>query len=79
MNGSVILQFLLTGLTNGILYSMVAFGFTIIFSATEIFNFAQGEFVMLGGLLAITFHQILQLPMIVSLLAAVCIVAWSAG
>ncbi len=79
MNGSVILQFLLTGLTNGILYSMVAFGFTIIFSATEIFNFAQGEFVMLGGLLAITFHQILQLPMIVSLLAAVCIVALVGG
>jgi len=79
MDSAMILQFLVTGLTNGILYAIVAFGFTMIFSATEIFNFAQGEFVMLGGLLAVTFTQSLHLPIFISFVAAICIVALIAG
>jgi branched-chain amino acid transport system permease protein len=79
MDSAMILQFLVTGLTNGILYAIVAFGFTMIFSATEIFNFAQGEFVMLGGLLAVTFTQVLHLPIFISFVAVVCIVALIGG
>jgi branched-chain amino acid transport system permease protein len=47
-----ILQFVVAGVTIGSIYAIVALGFTIIFSVTRIINFAQGEFVMLGGMLS---------------------------
>jgi branched-chain amino acid transport system permease protein len=47
---SELLQFLLSGITVGAVYALVALGFTIIFNASGVINFAQGEFVMLGGM-----------------------------
>lgn len=47
-----ILQNLITGLSVGCIYAIVAIGFTIIFSSTELVNFAQGEFVMLGAMVS---------------------------
>jgi branched-chain amino acid transport system permease protein len=44
----------------------VAIGFSLIHNATGIVNFAQGEFVMLGGMFMITFYTFLRLPMAVS-------------
>ena len=44
-----ILQFLFSGLATGSIYAIVAIGFTIIFASTQVVNFAQGEFVMLGA------------------------------
>ena len=44
------LQFLFSGLTVGAVYAMVALGFTLIYNASDVINFAQGEFVMLGGM-----------------------------
>jgi branched-chain amino acid transport system permease protein len=44
------LQFLFSGLTVGAVYALVALGFTLIYNASDIINFAQGEFVMLGGM-----------------------------
>ena len=44
------LQFLFSGITVGAVYAMVALGFTIIYNASDVINFAQGEFVMLGGM-----------------------------
>jgi len=44
------LQFLFSGLTEGAVYALVALGFTIIYNASDVVNFAQGEFVMLGGM-----------------------------
>ncbi len=41
----------------------MAIGFNIIYNTTGIINFAQGEFVMLGGMTAVTFHQFLPLPL----------------
>lgn len=43
-------QFLVAGLSQGAIYALVAIGFSVIYRATNIVNFAQGEFVMLGGL-----------------------------
>lgn len=43
-------QFLLSGLTVGAVYALVALGFTIIYNASGVVNFAQGEFVMAGGM-----------------------------
>jgi branched-chain amino acid transport system permease protein len=45
-----LLQFCISGLTVGAVYALVALGFTIIYNASDVVNFAQGEFVMLGGM-----------------------------
>src|SRR5439155_26951369 len=44
-------QFITSGLTRGSIYALVGMGFAIIFNASNLINFAQGEFVMLGGML----------------------------
>lgn len=49
-----LLQYVITGITIGSIYALVGVGFNIIYNATEIINFAQGEFVMLGGLIMVT-------------------------
>lgn len=54
-------QCLINGLTRGSIYALIAIGFTIIYNATDIINFAQGEFAMLGGLVAITLVETLAL------------------
>ncbi len=64
------LQFLAGGLTIGAIYALVALGFSIIFNASYVINFAQGEFVMIGGMSAVSFIGS-GLPMPVALLGAV--------
>ena len=63
---SQLLQYLITGLTVGSVYAMVAVGFNIIYNVTEIINFAQGEFVMLGGLIMVFFHVAVGLPLVLA-------------
>ena len=43
-------QFVLSGLTTGAIYAVIALGFTLIYSSSDVINFAQGEFVMIGGM-----------------------------
>ncbi|MCV2445849.1 branched-chain amino acid ABC transporter permease [Paracoccus sp. DMF] len=72
---SELLQFLFSGLTVGAVYALVALGFTIIFNASGVVNFAQGEFVMLGGMITVFAHAAgLPLP-----LAALIAIAVTAG
>ncbi len=71
--GSLTLQYLLSGITVGSVYAMVAIGFNLIYSATGVLNFAQGEFVMLGGMVAVTLAHYVPLPVAVA--GAVAIVA----
>ena len=47
-----IVQCLFSGLALGSIYAIVAIGFTIVFASTEVVNFAQGEFVMLGAMIS---------------------------
>ncbi|MFZ0650217.1 MAG: branched-chain amino acid ABC transporter permease [Pseudolabrys sp.] len=47
------LQFAFSGLTVGAIYALVALGFTLIFNSSDVVNFAQGEFVMLGGMVTV--------------------------
>ena len=47
------LQFLFSGLTVGAIYALVALGFTLIYNASDVVNFAQGEFVMIGGMVTV--------------------------
>src|SRR5882762_5464838 len=44
------LEVLIGGLLSGVLYSLVALGFVLIFKASGVFNFAQGAMVLLAGL-----------------------------
>lgn len=49
-----LLQYLLSGLTVGAIYALVALGFSIIYNASRVINFAQGEFVMIGGMATVS-------------------------
>ena len=64
------LQFLFSGLTVGAVYAMVALGFTLIYNASDVINFAQGEFVMLGGM-ATVFLGAAGLPLPIAAVVAV--------
>ncbi|VTU27599.1 LIV-I protein H [Variovorax sp. PBS-H4] len=70
MNESV--QLLLAGLGTGSIYALVALGFNIIFKSTGALNFAQGEWVMLGGMVAATLYAA-KVPLWLALVAAVCV------
>jgi len=70
----LILQFVASGLTTGSTYALIAIGFSLIHNATGIVNFAQGEFVMLGGMFMITFYTFLKIPMLFSFLLTVAAV-----
>jgi branched-chain amino acid transport system permease protein len=70
---SLFLQYFLSGITKGSIYAVVAIGFNLIYSATGVLNFAQGEFVMLGGMIAVTLAAFAPLPVAVA--ASVVIVA----
>jgi branched-chain amino acid transport system permease protein len=54
-----LLQYLISGLTSGAIYALIALGFGIIYNTTTIINFAQGEMVMLGALCAISIYQLI--------------------
>ena len=68
-----LLQYLLSGVTVGAVYALVALGFTLIYNASDVVNFAQGEFVMLGGMITFFSWQAgvpLPLAAILAILAA---------
>jgi branched-chain amino acid transport system permease protein len=68
-----LLQYILSGITNGSIYAIVAIGFNIIYNTTGIINFAQGEFLMLGGMTAISLSRYMPLPL--AILVAIIITA----
>jgi branched-chain amino acid transport system permease protein len=72
-SGDLALQYLLSGITKGSIYAVVAIGFNLIYSATGVLNFAQGEFVMLGGMVAVTLAHYVPLP--VAIAGSVTVVA----
>jgi branched-chain amino acid transport system permease protein len=60
-------QYVVAGVTKGIIYAIVAIGFNIIYNTTGIINFAQGEFVMLGALASVTFDAFFPIPVAIAL------------
>jgi branched-chain amino acid transport system permease protein len=68
-----ILQYTLSGLSTGAIYALIGIGFSIIYNATGIINFAQGEFVMLGGLLTLSCLELLNLPLWAAVPCAVAV------
>jgi branched-chain amino acid transport system permease protein len=71
---SSFLQFLFSGVTIGATYALAALGFSIIYNASGVINFAQGEFIMLGGMAAVALSG-LGLPLPLAIVVAVAAVA----
>lgn len=67
-------QYAVSGITVGMIYVLVALGYNIIYNVTEVINFAQGEFVMLGGLFAVFYHETLHLPLWIAFFMSVATV-----
>lgn len=65
------LQLVISGLALGMVYALIAIGFVIILKCSNVFNIAQGHFVMIGGYLGFTFLVMFGLPLWLSLLAAI--------
>ncbi len=82
-------QYLMAGLTYSMIYAVVGMGFNIIYNATGVINFAQGEFVMLGGMFAVSLAGLVPLPvaillavmgtMVVGALVELLFIRWLAG
>ncbi len=64
-------QYLLSGLSTGAIYGLIGIGFAVIYNSTSIINFAQGEFVMLGGMISVYFLSVLRFPLPLAILAAI--------
>lgn len=64
------IQLLFSGVALGMIYALLAFGYNITFSTSRTINFAQGEFLMLGGLTGFTLGVSLHLPYAVAALGA---------
>ena len=70
MSASLFFQLLANGLMSGGMYALVASGLTLTLGVLKIFNFAQGQFYMLGAFLTFAVTVALGLPYPVALLAA---------
>lgn len=68
-------QLLLAGIGTGSIYALIALGFNIIFKATDAINFAQGEWVMMGGMIAAALYGAGKMPLFAACIGAVVAVA----
>ena len=69
----ILLQQILNGLVLGSIYALIALGYTMVYGVLGIINFAHGEVLMLGALIALTSIQALQyffpgLPVLITIL-----------
>jgi len=65
------LQLVITGFALGMIYALIAIGFVIILKCSDVFNIAQGHFVMIGGYLGYTYLVVFGLPIWASLILAI--------
>jgi branched-chain amino acid transport system permease protein len=68
-------QTLVNGLGVGCIYGLIGIGFCVIYNASGIVNFAQGAFVMLGGMMTYVLFSALGLPLLIAGIAATLAVA----
>src|SRR3989442_9917456 len=68
------LQLGIQGIALGAVYALIALGFVIVYKATQVINFAQGELVLLGAYLVYAFNQT-ALPFAASVALAVVVMA----
>ncbi|MCM0081457.1 branched-chain amino acid ABC transporter permease [Geomonas sp. Red32] len=65
------MQFVISGLATGAIYALIGLSFAIIYNSTGIINFAQGEFVMLGGVITIFCITAFKLPILIAVAVAI--------
>ncbi|MFO8009784.1 MAG: branched-chain amino acid ABC transporter permease [Dehalococcoidia bacterium] len=68
-------QYLIFGVQNGSIYALIGLGFTIIYAVTNIINFAQGEFVMLGGMMSYMMADSMEVPALPAIVIALLVAA----
>ena len=68
------LQYVISGLTVGAIYALAGLGFSIIYNASHVINFAQGEFIMIGGMATVSLTA-MGLPLPIAILLAIAITA----
>ena len=71
-----ILQTVLSGISIGCVYGLVALGFVLIFKATEVINFAQGELLMLGAFISYSLIAMLNFPYWAALLVTIIVMGF---
>ena len=69
----MILQLLISGLVIGSVYGLIALGYSLIYKASGLLTFAQGDLLTLGAFLGVTLYSGLGLPFVVALILAVAI------
>jgi branched-chain amino acid transport system permease protein len=62
----------LSGASIGLMYSLIALGFVLVYKATDAINFAQGEFVMLAGMVVVTVLG-MQAPLIAAIVVVLLV------
>lgn len=67
------IQLLFSSLVIGGIYGLIALGYSLIYKASGLMSFAQGDLLTLGAFLGLTFYKILELPFVVSLLLTIVI------
>lgn len=70
-----VLQLLISGISLGCVYGLIALGFVLIYKATEMVNFAQGDIMMLGAFVGFTYINTLGMPFLLGVLATVATMA----
>ena len=70
-----LVQSLVNGVGVGLIYGLVGIGFCVIYNASGIVNFAQGAFVMLGGMITYLLSTKLALPIVLAAPIAIVAVA----
>jgi branched-chain amino acid transport system permease protein len=65
------IQLTVYGLANGAVLALAALGFVLIYKATRVINFAQGELLLIGAYLFYTAFVLLRLPLAVAVVAGV--------
>jgi branched-chain amino acid transport system permease protein len=68
-------QLFVTGLAWGSVYACIALGFVLIYKATDVFNFAQPELMMVGAYMAFTLVVMFKLPFVLAFAAALVLTA----
>jgi branched-chain amino acid transport system permease protein len=72
--GSDLIGLVVAGLSTGSIYGLIALGFNVIFKATDAINFAQGEWVMMGGMIAAALFATAKMPILAACLGAIAVV-----
>jgi branched-chain amino acid transport system permease protein len=70
-----VVQVIVSGISQGCIYGLIALGFVLIYKATETVNFAQGELMMLGAFLGLTATAVFGLPYWAAIPAALLVMA----